>query len=151
MWHQWFNRNFTKQREYFLCTKKTKITTLFNNYLPPRPPDTILESITYVSNICCSVSAAPYVDTLFTLWSEHERIRVHTLLTLFTYVILSKMAHKKYSLLWVINDRIFIFGWTMPLSGIRHERELILVLTCHVTSSIWACASDLCTQCISDV
>ncbi len=38
MWHQWFNRNFMKLREYFLCTKKTKITTLFNNLSPPRHP-----------------------------------------------------------------------------------------------------------------
>ncbi len=59
-----------------------------------------------------------YVDMLFTLWSERKQfIRVHTLHTLFTYVILSKMvpgwrggdelldkvvifvffAHKKYS------------------------------------------------------
>ncbi len=27
MWHQGFNRNFTKLREYVLCAKKTKITT----------------------------------------------------------------------------------------------------------------------------
>ncbi len=36
MWHQWFNRNFRKLREYFLCAKKTKI----------------LESIIYVNNVC---------------------------------------------------------------------------------------------------
>ncbi len=33
MRHQWVNRNFTKLRKYFLCAMKTKITTLFNNYL----------------------------------------------------------------------------------------------------------------------
>ncbi len=37
MWHQGFNRNFTKLRESFLCTRKTKITILFNNYSPPHP------------------------------------------------------------------------------------------------------------------
>ncbi len=31
MWHQWFNLNGMKLQEYFLCAKKTKITTLFNN------------------------------------------------------------------------------------------------------------------------
>ncbi len=36
MWHQWFNRNFTKLRKYFLYAKKTKIMTLFNN--SPRHP-----------------------------------------------------------------------------------------------------------------
>ncbi len=33
MWHQWFNCNFMKLREY-LCTKKNKITTLFNTSFP---------------------------------------------------------------------------------------------------------------------
>ncbi len=28
MWHQWFNHNFMKLHEYFLCAKKTKIMTL---------------------------------------------------------------------------------------------------------------------------
>ncbi len=31
MWHQWFNCTFMKLREYFLCTKKTKIMTSFKN------------------------------------------------------------------------------------------------------------------------
>ncbi len=32
MWHQWFNLIFLKLWEYFLCAKKTKIITLFNNF-----------------------------------------------------------------------------------------------------------------------
>ncbi len=32
MWHQWFNHNVMKLWEYFLYTKKTKITTLFNDF-----------------------------------------------------------------------------------------------------------------------
>ncbi len=32
MWHQWFIFNFMKLWEYFLCAKKTKIPTLFNNF-----------------------------------------------------------------------------------------------------------------------
>ncbi len=51
------------------------------------PYSAILESITYVNNICCSVSAAPYAYTLFmlfTLWFERKQhIRVHT----FAYVV----------------------------------------------------------------
>ncbi len=46
------------------------------------PYNAISESITYVNNVCCSVSAAPYADTLFTsftLWSERKQhIHVHT-------------------------------------------------------------------------
>ncbi len=30
-----FSGNFTKLHDYFLCAKKTKITTLFNNSSPP--------------------------------------------------------------------------------------------------------------------
>ncbi len=32
MWHQWFNCNFMKLQEIFLCAKKVKTTTLFNNF-----------------------------------------------------------------------------------------------------------------------
>ncbi len=50
------------------------------------PYSTILESITYINNVCCSESAALYADTLFALWSERkQRIRVHTL-HMFFYV-----------------------------------------------------------------
>ncbi len=55
MWHQWFNLNFTKLREYFLCARKTKIMTLFNNSSPPRHPGAILGSITYVNNVCTHI------------------------------------------------------------------------------------------------
>ncbi len=33
--HQWFNRNFMKLWEYFLCAKKTNIMTLFNDFFSP--------------------------------------------------------------------------------------------------------------------
>ncbi len=81
MWHQGFNRNFTKLQDYFLCAKKTKITTLFNNSSPLHHPGAILRM------------QLMYVDTLFKLWSECKQcIHVNTLQTLFTYVILFKMA-----------------------------------------------------------
>ncbi len=35
MWLKWFNHNFMKLWEYFLCAKKTKITTFCNNLSPP--------------------------------------------------------------------------------------------------------------------
>ncbi len=33
MWHQWFICNFMKLWEYFLCAKKTKILTLFSDFV----------------------------------------------------------------------------------------------------------------------
>ncbi len=33
MWHQWFNLNFMKLRECFLCAKKTKIITYIQQFL----------------------------------------------------------------------------------------------------------------------
>ncbi len=45
MWHQGINSNFTKLREYLLCAKKTKITTLFNNSSPPP----VCHGVCYVS------------------------------------------------------------------------------------------------------
>ncbi len=59
MWHQGFNRNFTKLHKYFLCTKKTKIMTLFNSSSPPHP-------------VCCGVYMLPH-------WSESKRMRRDTL------------------------------------------------------------------------
>ncbi len=32
MWHQWCNLSVINLQEYFLCAKKTKIITLFNNF-----------------------------------------------------------------------------------------------------------------------
>ncbi len=110
MWHQWFNCNFTKLREYFLCAKKTKITTLFNKFVSSRSPySTILESITYVNNVCCSVSAAPYVDTLFMLFTRTYVVYFRNTLQnvaigwrggdelLNKVIIFVFFAHKKYS------------------------------------------------------
>ncbi len=79
MWHQWLNL-----REHFLCSKKTKITTLFNNSSPLSyrlPP--FGEYQKYL-NLCCDDERRP--DGFGTTWG------------------------------WVINDRIFILGWTNPLS-----------------------------------
>ncbi len=106
MWHQGVNCNFTKLCKYFLCAKKTKITTLFNN-LSPRHPGAILESITYVKNVCTWIRCLRF---------DLNINNKSTLHMLFTYVILYKMvpgwwgdellnkvnnfvffAHKKYS------------------------------------------------------
>ncbi len=38
MWHQWFNLNFTKLREYFLCAKKTTIIQRFLLFGDSPPP-----------------------------------------------------------------------------------------------------------------
>ncbi len=45
---QWFNLNFTKLREYFLCAKKTEITSLFNNFFSPELPSSTIESPTTI-------------------------------------------------------------------------------------------------------
>ncbi len=85
MWHQ---RNQSKEN-----TNNDFIQQFVSS---ASPYSAILESITYIINVCCSVSAAPYTDMLFmlfTLWSERKQhICIHTLHILFTYVILSKMA-----------------------------------------------------------
>ncbi len=130
MWHQWSNRNFTKPWKYFLCAKKTKIMTLFNNSSPLRHPIAPF-CITYVNDICCSVLVAPYVDTLFmlfTLLSELNNVSTYIrciccLRIYFYYVcnLCSEDERRSYGFGktwgWVINDRIFIFGWTIPLTA----------------------------------
>ncbi len=103
MWHQWFNRNFTNLREYFLCPKK-KIMNLFNNLSPPRHPN----------NVCCSVSAACgyavyVVYALISMSTTYPHIHCIRCLRMWYFplwhyrvmwwrrVIFVFFAHKKYS------------------------------------------------------
>ncbi len=53
---------WTCSSQTFLITHY--ITTLSNNLSPPCHPGTILESITYVNNVCCSVSDHMRIDCL---------------------------------------------------------------------------------------
>ncbi len=50
MWHQGFNRNFTKLREYFVRKekKKRKNKQLYSNSSPPHHPTAILENIRWM-------------------------------------------------------------------------------------------------------
>ncbi len=52
MWHQGFNYNFAKLREYFLCTKKTKITIYSTIHFPELPSSAILESTPEHNQLC---------------------------------------------------------------------------------------------------
>ncbi len=76
MWHQWFNCNFTNLREYFLCAKKTKIITLFNNSSMCHP-STIIESITMHAHGAADVEHAWTAPCL--LAKESRRIQRYTL------------------------------------------------------------------------
>ncbi len=74
MWHQWFNCNFMKLRDYFLCTKKTKITTLFNNSSPQHHP---IEHHFGEYHVRKQRMQRMYVATLFTFRSKRkQRIRI---------------------------------------------------------------------------
>ncbi len=48
MWHQWCNLSVINLQEYFLCAKKTKIITLFNNLNCSTPFDFIRRVFTRV-------------------------------------------------------------------------------------------------------
>ncbi len=69
MWHQGFNCNCTKLRNNFLCWKKIKTMTLFNNLSPP----TIFESITCVNNgvLCQLCHAVTFFYVVYALiWEK---------------------------------------------------------------------------------
>ncbi len=84
VWHQWFNRNFMKLRKFLLCTKKTKITTLFNNSSLAWSENSFRKNVIKKNlNLCFEDERRSY--GFGTTWR------------------------------WV-NDRIFIFGWTIPLN-----------------------------------
>ncbi len=72
MWHHWFNRNFAKLREYFMCAKKTIITQFIklSYHLPPfwRVPRTIISTLSIV-----------YVQhALITFWGKHTHASWHS-------------------------------------------------------------------------
>ncbi len=166
-WHQWFNHNFMKLGDYFLYTKKTKITTWFNNLSPPRHPIATFWRVSTERKQCCSVSAElsflrcfrfdlnennisawltqnticclRLVDTDVT-WIILPMSLLHfwTLIVVITLLSMGRSKSSQNSSIikylnlcsederrsygfgttrgWVINDRIFIFGWTIPLS-----------------------------------
>ncbi len=82
--------NSLKLWEYFLCAKKTTID--FKQQFVSSVPhySGILERITYVNNVCCSVSTAPYADmffTLFTLWSERKKTYPHSYVAWWYFIV----------------------------------------------------------------
>ncbi len=77
MWHQGFNRHFTKLREweYFLYAKKT-ITTLLNNLSSPRHPSALLENIRWTQTAYALLCQLRNADTLFSFKSKRKQQRV---------------------------------------------------------------------------
>ncbi len=108
MWNQWFNRNFMKLREYFLCTKKTKIMTLFNNFF----------AFVSVIDVCSRQyhNASHGLFCIAFLSTEGQKaLGFHQ-----KYLNLCSVDEQRFygfgmTWGWIINDRIFILGWTIPL------------------------------------
>ncbi len=81
MWHQGFNRKFTKLREYFLYAKKTKITTLFNSSSPLRQHNAILDYILWTETAYSLLCQPHREDTSFMyiyalIWSKTSGLRL---------------------------------------------------------------------------
>ncbi len=110
MWHQWFNRNFVKLREYFLCAKKTKITTI-QQFVSASPYSAILEyhDVKSVNNVnisawCCwhrtayvvyvQIKARAYIVILSKMALQGDAEETNCWIV----VIFVFFAHKKYSL-----------------------------------------------------
>ncbi len=133
MWHQWFNRNVMKLQEYFLCAKKIKITTLFNDFFSSVSDNTRSQQYhdACVHSSACKQGAAHPGSTSECLWSTSTFVNMSVLL-LSMQGQKALGIHQKYLNLcsedeqrsyrfgttwgWVINDSIFIFGWTIPLN-----------------------------------
>ncbi len=137
MWHRWFNLNFMKLWEYFLCTKKTKITNLFNNfchmscYCREHASNSGTEEKKLLNKFVIFVHKNQWSHGLLTIsllsfWALNVSV---LLLSIVDQKALR--FHQKYLNLcsederrcygfgttwgWVINDRISISGWTIPL------------------------------------
>ncbi len=105
--HQWFNRNFTKLREYFLCAKKTKIMTLFNDFFSPRTVHR------HACMWCCWCRTR-----MRCAFFQAEESNAHASIMVEDCPGREESVQRPYGFGttwgWVINDRILIFGWTIP-------------------------------------
>ncbi len=90
MWHQWFNCNFTKLREYFLCAKKTKSNDFIQHLLLLIPSAALRRHCRKYQDTC-----ACFLLHVNNACSEDER-RCY---------------------MRVSNYRIFHFGWATSLSN----------------------------------
>ncbi len=114
MWHQWFKRNFTKLREYFLCAKKTKIMNLFNNSSPPCHPGAMRIVVYVVYALIWTKTTYPHgaadteQHTLFTFsgyspkWRQGEELLNKVVIFIYLFYIFVLyifvfFTHKKYS------------------------------------------------------
>ncbi len=67
-------RNFLEATRILFVLKENKNNDFIQQYVSSVSPySAILESITYVNNICCSVSAALYADTSSFLFSLRSK------------------------------------------------------------------------------
>ncbi len=147
-----------KRREYFLYTKKTNITTLFNNSSNLHCCRAILKSLHWTQNAYAVLCQPHHTDAFSSfiyawIWTQtayargvaDTEQRTHfafsviylavngtvTSLPVFIQNILNcvpKMNETFTGL--VINDNIFILGWSNPLILLdkpRRERQLIIV------------------------
>ncbi len=90
---------FYKLQEYFLCAKNTKIMTLSNSFSLL----TIFLGLGTFQLHCCLCrirKLSDLIKNILTWRSEDERRSCRFVMTWG----------------WVINDVIYIFGWTIPLS-----------------------------------
>ncbi len=108
MWHQWLNLNFMKLQEYFLSTKKIKIKALFNNFFSFMSVFDA-HSQKYHNVTILTMSLLPF-------WALNVVVAL-------LYMQGQKVNENEWRSYgfgmtweWVINDRIFIIGWTIPLN-----------------------------------
>ncbi len=110
MWHQWFNRNFTKLHEYFLfCTQKVfsqfrkfTVKPLISHGLFYQCPPYYVCAPGNIQLSCCLCRVrklSDFIQKYLNLCSEDEQR---------SYGFVTTGGR-------VINDIIFIFGWIIPL------------------------------------
>ncbi len=119
MWHQWLNFSFTMLREaFFFFAKKTKITIYSTILLPRVTSSTVLESITTHTH------AFAWAQTMLITWNPFWRTLQNGRRCYSeeknggsdsTPISSTKVLWVWNNMRGIINDRIFILGWTNPL------------------------------------
>ncbi len=105
MWHQWFNYNFMKVLEYFLCTNKTKITT---SYLPSQSLMRVyMSTMTHTCGAAVARSSFAGKDKWCSIWTQSKRFNIDSntfsLLLCFCPKFVAAIKIKKYIYIYKIH------------------------------------------------
>ncbi len=108
MWHQWFTLILWRLCLHIVMQERNKITTLFNNLFSSV---SVFDACLGLAVLCCLCRS--------------ESSQISSKISQFVFWKWTKVLQLGTTWGWVINDRIFIFGWTIPLKRLKARPRYI--------------------------